>query len=187
MRLAAFVRGACVILLCVCAATPLAPAPQSTNATKSTPLILEKNEGERRVYRFPEDDSFILKIDPKNGGSQHLVLTTEDLAPGICIPTHKHPNADEILILQTGTARVHLGHTVKEVQAGATVFIPADTWVSVNIIGGEPVSLVAIFSEPGFEDYMRDESVREGEKIVPLSNAELDAIRKKHSHAAIWR
>jgi quercetin dioxygenase-like cupin family protein len=128
----------------------------------------------------------ILKIDPKNGGSRHLVLGTEELAVGATIPAHIHPNADEILILQTGIARVHLGETVRETHAGATVFIPQDTRISVENIGTEPISLVFIFSEPGFEEYMRATSVPEGEKFVPLSKAELDEIRKKHAHAVIY-
>jgi len=76
---------------------------------------------------------------------------------------------------------------LKEVQAGATIFIPPDTWVSVDSIGTEPISLIAIFSEPGFEEYMREISVREGEKNVPVPAAELVEIRKRHSHAAIYQ
>jgi quercetin dioxygenase-like cupin family protein len=184
MRSASLVMS---VLFCGYGNAPRTPMAQSAKATKPTPLILEKDEGERRVYRFGDKSPFTLKIDPQNGGSQHLVLITSDFVPGIPIPAHKHPNADEILFLRAGIARVHLGDTVKEVHAGATVFIPAGTWVSLDRIGSEPMSLIAIFSEPGFEDYMRDESAREGESIVPLSDAELDAIRKKHSHAAIWQ
>src|SRR6202035_5511703 len=41
------------------------------------------------------------------------------------------------------------------------------------------------FSRPGFEDFMRDTSAREGEKHFPLSQAEQDAVEKKYSHAVI--
>jgi quercetin dioxygenase-like cupin family protein len=130
---------------------------------------------------------FILKVDPKNSGSQHLVMFTEDLPPGASVPWHKHPGAEKILILQTGASRVHLGDSVREVGAGVTVFIPADTWVSVDSIGKEPVSLIAIFSDPGYEEYMRAISVRDGETNLPLSKTELDAIRKQHPHAVIYK
>jgi quercetin dioxygenase-like cupin family protein len=109
--------------------------------------------------------------------SHIFVLGTEDLPPGETIPTHRHPGSDEILFLQTGTARVHLGDSVREVHAGAIVFIPADTWISVSNIGGDVISLVFVFAAPGFEDFMRAESVRAGEKNVPLSKAEDDEIR----------
>lgn len=49
----------------------------------------------------------------------------------------------------------------------------------------DAVEVVAIFSAPGFEDFMRDTSAREGEQNIPLSQAEEDAVEKKHSHAVI--
>jgi hypothetical protein len=47
--------------------------------------------------------------------------------------------------------------------------------------------LIAIFSAPGFEQYMRAESVREGEKVVPLSKTEDEEIMSKHLHAVIYK
>ena len=44
-----------------------------------------------------------------------------------------------------------------------------------------------MFSAPGFEDYMRAGSVREGEKNVPLTEAEDAAIGKLHSHDVIYK
>jgi quercetin dioxygenase-like cupin family protein len=154
--------------------------------------MFEKDEGERRVVRgwpgHPDPgETFILKVDPKNGGSSHLVLLTASIPVGKKIDTHRHPEADEILFLQTGTARVHLGDSVRVVHAGATVFIPAGAWISADNVGSAAVKLVAIFSAPGFEDFMRDTSAREGEKNVPLSQAEEDAVEKKHSHAVIYQ
>jgi quercetin dioxygenase-like cupin family protein len=183
MRFASPALGICAILFCGCATAPRTPP---------TPLILEKDEGERRVVRgwpgHPDPgETFILKIDPKNGGSLHLVLLTADLAPGKEIEAHRHPHADEILLLETGTARVRLGDSVRVVHAGSTVFIPADTWISVSNIGSDAMNLVGVFSAPGFEDFMRDTSAREGEKNVPVSQAEEDEIEKKHSHVVIYK
>lgn len=176
------------VLVCVCASPQIAPKSQATNTTGPTPLILEKNEGERRVWKMaPGNPLFILKVDPKNGGSSHLVLGTEDLKPGDKIPAHRHPGSDEILLLQSGTASVLLGATTKEVHGGTTVFIPANTWISVANVGNDNVSLTFIFSAPGFEEFMRDSSVREGEKIIPPSKEEMEANVKKHSHAVIYQ
>jgi quercetin dioxygenase-like cupin family protein len=162
------------------------------NVTASTPLILEKNEGERRILRgwpgHPDSkETFILKVDPKDGGSSHLVFMTGDLAPGGEIHAHRHPGADEILYLQTGTARVHVGSSVRDAHAGATVFIPANTWVSLENIGNDGISMVTVFSAPGFEDFMRAGSAREGEKNVPLTQAENDQIEKAHSSDVIYK
>jgi quercetin dioxygenase-like cupin family protein len=179
-----FAAGALAILLC-----GIAAGQQSTRsqATTTNALILEKQEGERRVHRSAGTSTgnapFILKFDPANGPSQHLVMFTEDLPPGASIPVHKHPECEEILILQTGHSRVHLGTTTREVGPGASVLIPPDTWISVDVVGNEPVSLIAIFSQPGFEQYMRAISVQEGEPNTPISKTELKSIREHHDHA----
>jgi quercetin dioxygenase-like cupin family protein len=190
--MARFSIATCAFLACGVASAPSAPTSQTANAAKPTPLILEKSEGERRTWRgwpgHPDPGpTFLLKVDPKNGGSSHLVFGTEDLAPGETIPTHKHPGSDEILFLQNGTARVHLGDAMREVRGGSTVFIPADTWISVSNSGGDAINLVFVFSAPGFEDFMREESVREGDKNVPLSKAEDDEIQRKHLRDVIYK
>ena len=69
---------------------------------------------------------------------------------------------------------------------GATVFIPADTWIAVTNIGTDAISCVFVFSALGFDDFMRAESVPEGQKITPLSKAEDAEIMKRHAHAVIY-
>jgi quercetin dioxygenase-like cupin family protein len=205
MRFVTFVVGVCAVVVCGCASKPCTTVSQSSNAPATqaanvaaatplavTPLILEKNEGERRVVRgwpgHPDPgESFILKVDSKNGVSQRLVLFTADIRPGGAIDAHRHPHADEILYFTSGTARVHLGDLVRDVHAGSTVFIPAGTWISASNIGPDPVSGVAIFSAPGFEQFMRAASAREGEKNVPLSKAENDELMKEHMDAVVYK
>src|SRR5277367_133843 len=110
MRAARVMLGVCAVLVFGCTARHSSPKSQPANVATSTPLILEKEEGERRVVRgwpgHPDPgEAFVLKVDPKNGGSPHLVFFTADLAPGGAIHAHRHPGADEILFLQSGTAR----------------------------------------------------------------------------------
>src|SRR6267154_3031559 len=120
-------------------------------------LVLEKNEGEARVRRprgvlpIPTAE-FILKVTPQNSGSKHLVLGTEEIPPEGVIPRHKHFEQDEILLIQTGTAHVTLNDKEYDVHAGGTVFFPAQTWVGLKNIGNDSISLVFIFSAPGFEN-----------------------------------
>ena len=141
-----------------------------------------------RLPGHPEPgETFTIKVDPKNGGSSHLVFFIGDIAPGGAIHAHRHPNADEILFLQSGTARVHLGDSVRDIHAGSTVFIPANTWISVNNIGSDNISMGTVFSAPGFEEFMRAGSVHEGEKNVPLTEAENDQIEKTHLSDVIYK
>jgi quercetin dioxygenase-like cupin family protein len=143
-------------------------------------VVLEKNEGEARVRRprgvVPASiGEFILKVTPENSGSKHLVLGTEDIPPGGVIPKHKHLEQDEILLVQTGTAHVTLDDKEYDVHAGGTVFFPAQTWVGLKNIGTDPISLVFIFSAPGFEKNMRCGSVPAGQSAPPINSEELKA------------
>ena len=147
-------------------------------------VVLEKNEGEKRVRRplgslpIPTDE-FILKVTPQNSGSEHLVLGTEDIPPGGVIPRHKHLGQDEILLIQTGTAHVTLNDKEYDVHAGGIVFFPAETWVSLKNIGLDNISLVFIFSAPGFEDNMRCGSALAGQSPTPITTDELEACAHK--------
>lgn len=114
---------------------------------------------------------FTIKVDRKNGGSQKMWLGTEDIPPGGLVPKHKHLGQDEILLIQTGTAHVSLGTQERDVRAGAIVFIPSDTWVSLKNTGNEKISVAFVFSDPGFDDYLRCSSVPAGED--PSSRAVL--------------
>jgi quercetin dioxygenase-like cupin family protein len=116
-----------------------------------------------------------------------VVLLTADIKPGGAIDAHRHPGSDGILYLVNGTARVHLGDAVRVVHGGATVFIPANTWISVDNIGSDVMSSVAVFSAPGFEEFMRAGAVREGEKNIPLKEAENAAIEKMHAHDGFYK
>jgi quercetin dioxygenase-like cupin family protein len=146
---------------------------QSSSGTASQvapkPLLLEKNEGERRIWREPPPGDFVLKVSPKNNGSQHLVMGTEDIVPGDEFPMHKHLGQDEILYIEKGTVHVHLADQERDLHAGGTVFIPAYTWVNVKNATTETASVVFVFSAPGFENYMRCDSVLPDEKVIPLS------------------
>ena len=168
------------------------PFRAQTQGVKATALILEKEEGERRVWRPVEGlqgqpSLFILKVDPHNGGSSRLVFGTEDLPPGGKIEAHRHPGSDEVLFLQNGVATLTVGDRARDVHGGATAFIPAGSWISAVNKGKETIHLLYVFSAPGFDEFMRAESVREGEKAIPLTKAEDAAILKKHAHAVVYR
>lgn len=184
----------CAVLVGVAKTASPVTSNEPSSVSRVTPLILEKNEGERRAWRPIEGAKgwgaqpgpFNLKVDRHNGGSAHLVFVTEDVPPGASIDRHRHPGADEIIFLQNGRARVRLGDKVREVHAGATIFAPADTWIEVTNLGTEAIHGGFVFSAPGFDDFMRAESVPEGQKVTPLSKAEDARIMKEHARAVIY-
>jgi len=164
--------AALIVGLCS-AFSHLSPAGAAENIAK--PLLLEKNEGELRTRRIHVDHSttassqFMLKVSPKNNGSEHLVAGTEEVAPGATLPKHRHLAQDEIVLLHSGTAHVWLGDQERDLHAGGLVFIPKNTWVSLKNVGTEPISLTFVFSAPGFEDTMRCNSVAAGETPTPIT------------------
>ena len=167
-----------LIIMVLAAATCIARSEHAKT------LVLEKNEGEKLMRRprgslpIPTNE-FILKVTPQNSGSKHLVLGTEDIPPGGVIPRHKHLEQDEILLIQTGTAHVTLDDREYDVHAGGTVFFPAQTWVSLKNIGQDSISLVFIFSAPGFEENMRCSAVPAGQPSPPITTEELRACAHK--------
>lgn len=171
--------GAAIAIVAGVVGTAVSQADQSAGARSpeitARPLMLESDEGELRTRRIHTDSSapassqFILKVSPKNNGSQHLVAGTEVLAPGATLPKHRHLVQDEILLIQGGTARVSLGEQERDLHTGGLVFIPANTWISGKNIGASPIALTFIFSEPGFEETMRCNSVAAGETPTPIT------------------
>jgi len=155
------VAGCSILLLGALAPSP-SPVGQSTSTTKSTPLILSPSAGEQRHF-LNRSGTFTLKVDPLNGGSEHVVLFTEGMSPGDRIPTHRHPLADELIIIQSGTGKVTLGDQVQEAHAGTVVFIPRNTWISMDNIGKDKLTHTDVFSSPGYEQYLRSISVPEVE------------------------
>lgn len=174
--------GVFIISLC---ALSLAQASKTahdkmTTARKPDPgtgLILLSDEGERMVRRWGL--KMTIKIDPVNGRSKRLLVGTEDIPPGKSIPVHKHSHCDEVLIVLQGKGTAILGEKRREVSAGAIIFIPEDEWVGLENTGSETIRIVFIFSELGFDQYLRATSVPEGREVVPLTPKELAEVREK--------
>lgn len=181
---AALYTSALAIALGFATAGPAQSKPQA--------LVLGPNDGEHRVRR-PQPNSiasfggaYVMKADSHNGGSQDLVMFTENIPPGQSIAPHHHPGAEEILFIHSGTGHAWLNGRESKLVAGSTVFMPRNTHVRVTNDGTEPIGLVAIFSRHGFDDYLRDISVPEGQLAKPLTVKELEAIRARHRHAIIY-
>jgi quercetin dioxygenase-like cupin family protein len=161
-------------------AAPSAAPEVARGPTQASPrsagLVLLAAEGERMVRRWGLP--MTLKVDPVNGGSQALVVGTEDLPPGHAIPVHTHAHADEVVVILRGTGTAMLGGARRVVTPGAMLFIPRDEWVGLDNIGQEPMRVVFIFSALGYDRYLRATSVPEGRAVTPFSPSELAEVRR---------
>jgi quercetin dioxygenase-like cupin family protein len=163
--------------------------PTTGNASSGhepTPLILGVDEGERLVRRTLGGAPLIIKVDRKTAGAPQFVMAYEALPPGTAIPPHRHPGADEIIFVHSGTGVAELGDKSAAVAAGSTIYIPRLTRITLRNTGTEPLVIVALFDQPGFEDLLRETSVPEGQPVVPLTSAELSAIRARHQNHVIY-
>ena len=154
-------------------------------APTASPLVLQTSEGERRVRRNV-NLPFIIKVDRQNGGARDLVVGYEDIPPGQMIPPHRHLMADEIIFVHGGSGMATVGSVERPIATGATVYIPSDTRVTLRNTGTEPMTIVFVFSKPGFEEYLRDTSVMEGEPATPLSVEERARLLEKHKWHTVF-
>ena len=161
---------------------------QGAAASNAPGLILQQPEGDRRVRRpWPGSvarkptASMIIKVDERNGGSTDFFVGYEEIAPGNAIPTHLHPEYDEILIVHEGQGLARLGSEERAVTAGALIYIPPNTRVSLKNTGSRILSLFFIFPKPQMvSEYYRELTVKEGERPVPFSAEEFAAFRARH-------
>ena len=170
-----------VVALTSCSATG---TPREAAVERSVPpakgLVLGIDEGERRVRRNAGKGPFILKVDRQNGGSPELVMGYEDLAPGAEIQLHRHLMADEIIFVHRGGGVASLDGRESRVSAGSTIYIPRNVTIGLVNTGTEPLGIAFVFSGPGFEQLMRDNSVLEGQPVPPMSPEERAAIQARH-------
>ncbi len=170
-----------VILSLSCAPRRTAdPTAGQAAVAPRMPLILDVTQGERRIRRVMGGALAIIKVDRRNGGSPDLVMGYEEIPRGQMIQAHRHPMMDEIVFIHRGTGTAELDGKVAEVAAGATIFIPKDVRVMLRNTGSEPLAIAYFFSGPGYEEYMRETSVADGEPVVPIQPEELRAIRERH-------
>lgn len=158
----------------------------SAEAVDPAPLILAADEGERRSWRIGDGIPFLIKVDRRNGGSPSLVMGYEEIPPGVTIPTHRHLLADEIIFVQRGSGLARVGDREASFETGATIYIPRDTPVTIENTGSDPIAIAFVFSEPGFEEFMRDMSVPDGEAVAPLSEEELARIHERNRWHTIY-
>ena len=176
-----------LMLVAACSSKPGRAEPMATSRCDAPPAsrILEANEGERRVRRPPPTAAgralglFVIKGDCQNGGSPDLFFAYEDIPPGLQIRPHHHPHMDEILIIRQGSGLATLSGREARVTAGATIYIPRDTTVSLRNTGAEPLSIAWVFPNNSYGDYLREGSVKEGEPVTPFTAEEYAGRRAR--------
>lgn len=166
-----------------CRAAPGVSTSRAVASVPPTPLVLAIDEGERRVRRAQVSglsSPFILKVDGRHGGSEDLVMGYEDIALGQSIVPHRHQMADEIIFVHQGTGVAEVDARVVPFGPRATIYNPKHVRITLRNTGAGPVSVAFVYSKPGFEAYLRETSVPEGQPATPLSADERRTFRARH-------
>lgn len=115
--------------------------------------ILEKLRYQPCADESDPDDyrprsSWAAAVDPARSDRSfvsNLCAFVDVVAPGDRVPLHTHP-VDELVILEQGTAEVALGDEVREIGAGAMVFVPAETAHGAVNVGDTRARFLGVFS-----------------------------------------
>ena len=182
-----------IVATLLCGAPAAAQPHQDVRAPiTSKPLVLQPTDGEARMRRPPPSSlstlaaPFLIKVDERNGGAKDFVIFTEDVPVGQTISPHRHPHSEEILFIHAGSGTAWLDGKVAKVGPGTIIFMPPMTGVRLSNDGKQPISLMAVFSRPGFDKYQRDISVPAGQPATPLRVQELTGIRARHTDSVLY-
>ena len=84
----------------------------------------------------------------------HLQLTVMSIPAGEDIGLEVHPNDDQMIGIESGTALVTMGPTKDkmtfraEAASGYAIFIPAGTWHNVINTGRRPLKVFSVYAPP---------------------------------------
>ncbi|HHX71975.1 MAG TPA: cupin domain-containing protein [Clostridiales bacterium] len=84
----------------------------------------------------------------------HLQLTIMSIKPGDDIGLEIHPDDDQMIGVEDGTAIVQMGpHKDKltfraEVSSGYAIFVPAGTWHNIINTGRRPLKVFSVYAPP---------------------------------------
>jgi mannose-6-phosphate isomerase-like protein (cupin superfamily) len=91
---------------------------------------------------FRPSSSWALSVDPD--GRTAMSVIRERMGVGDRIPRHWH-DVDEVVLYESGSGRIHLDGVDVDIEAGATVFIPAGAIHGTMNTGDVPLEIRAVY------------------------------------------
>jgi quercetin dioxygenase-like cupin family protein len=88
-------------------------------------------------------------IDARAAGSSSLVVGRTVLPPGARHERHRHPNADEFLVVMSGSGEVYTDTGREPSRAGDVVYTPRGHWHGFDNTSSEDVLLIWGWSGAG--------------------------------------
>jgi len=118
--------------------------------------IVQRDAGEHLQIGDAHARPITILIAPDRTGNRHLCMGVQEMDAGGLIPLHNHPDAEELLFVYAGRARITLGGQVFEVGRETAVLFPQGAWHEIEALEGEPLKLTWTFAPPGYEHTFRE-------------------------------
>jgi oxalate decarboxylase/phosphoglucose isomerase-like protein (cupin superfamily) len=96
--------------------------------------------------------------EPRVTGTDRFAVGVVLLEPGKGHVRHNHPGCEETLYVVSGQGNQMIdmgGETWQPIAAGDLVHIPPDTFHATLNAGWEPLKMIAVYSPPGPEVFLR--------------------------------
>ncbi|MGH7324824.1 MAG: cupin domain-containing protein [Candidatus Rokuibacteriota bacterium] len=117
--------------------------------------VVRRGEGERLWIGKGGDRPVEILVEPATTGTAAFTMGVQNLPPGSQVPLHQHPE-EEILFCYSGRARITVAGVTHEVGPETAVFIPGDTYHSIENVGTEEFRMTFTLSPAGYEKVFRE-------------------------------
>jgi quercetin dioxygenase-like cupin family protein len=117
--------------------------------------VVRRGEGERLWIGEGGERPVEILVEPGTAGTTAFTMGVQHMPPGGQVPLHRHPE-EEILFVYSGRARITVAGVTHEVGPETAVFIPGDTYHSIENVGTEELRMTFTLSPPGYEKVFRE-------------------------------
>ncbi|MBT4074783.1 MAG: cupin domain-containing protein, partial [Chloroflexi bacterium] len=111
----------------------------------------------------------------RSTGSEMLTITEATIDPGVAIPYHRHPNADETMFVLEGTAEMLVDGHRFTAGPNDVVLAPRGLGHGVRNGGDGPLKFIAIFPIPDRQMETMDEPSEIVEERIPSATFRVES------------
>ncbi|MFK7990660.1 MAG: cupin domain-containing protein [Sandaracinaceae bacterium] len=94
-------------------------------------------------------------LDEDGQGARHGGLSVLDGDPALAVPQHRHPDAAELIYIDTGSGTMLLGDRRVPVRSGSALYVPPGVLHDFRGDGSQPLRAIQIYSPSGPEQRFR--------------------------------